>query len=73
MCSQTVTQSVTLYLDGTAIYASPLTYGFPSPSAPFTVTYHFPDVTITSLRASETVLYVNFFPDDGGNYFSNGQ
>jgi hypothetical protein len=59
--SETVTQFVTLYIDGSAVYASPITYDFPSPSSPFIITYNFPDVTLTNLRPLETVLYVDFF------------
>src|SRR5438552_4279926 len=58
LCTQTVTQYVTLYLDGSAVYADPITYTFPTPSAPLTVTYNFPTVTITSLTAGETIVYV---------------
>lgn len=58
ICTQTVTQLVTLYIDGTAHFAPPVIYTFYTPSIPLTVTYNFPDVTMTSLSALQTVLYV---------------
>ena len=60
-----MTQSVTLVVEGLPFYAPAITYSFPTPSAPFYVTYNFPDVTITSLKASETVVYV--FPRESSS------
>ena len=48
----------TVFIAGAPFTAVPVTFTFANPETPLFVTYHYPQVTLTSLTQGETLSYV---------------
>jgi len=58
-CSATLTASQSALIDGTEFYAELETFTQYIPSQEFIVTYHYPAVTLTSLRPFDILVFVH--------------
>lgn len=57
-CTQVMTAHKTVFIAGTAFSADPIIFTFANPETPLFLTYHYPQVTLTSLTEQEVLTYV---------------
>ena len=69
-CTQAVTALATVYISGSTFVANPISfsfYNFTATRTPIFVTYHFPKVTLTSLKPGDEVTFVAYPFEYGGS------
>ena len=57
-CTQVMTAFKSVFIAGVEFTADPTIFTFVNPESPLFITYHYPEVTLTSLTVGQTLTFV---------------